>query len=83
MHKMFDMSDFYRTNSQNETIPVFAQMQQTDTAFRPVRECTDPLTMVFINAQPFGKVYDTDEAFENGTLFPDLNKPFLGGEKYE
>ena len=52
-------------------------------AFRPVRECIDPLTMVFINAQPFGKVYDTDEAFENGTLFPDLNKPFLGGEKYE
>ena len=83
MHKMFDMSDFYRTNSQNEALPVLAQMQQPDTAFRPVRECKDPLAMVFINVQPFGRVYDTEEAFENGTLFPDFNKPFMGGEKYE
>ena len=83
MHKMFDMSDFYRTNSYNEAILVLAQMQQPDTAFRPVRECKNPLTMVFINVQPFGRVYDTEEAFENGTLFPDLNKPFMGGEKYE
>ena len=83
MHKMFDMSDFYRTNSYNEAIPVLAQMQQPDTALRRVRECKDPLTMVFINVQPFGRVYDTEEAFENGTLFPDLNKPFMGGEKYE
>lgn len=44
-------------------------------------ECTDPLTMVFINAQPFNEVYSTEQAFENGTLFPELNKPFLGGAR--
>ena len=62
--KMFDMSEFYRTSG----------IMRNDND-----DCTDPLTMVFINMQPLDSVYTLSEAFCNGTLFPNLNKPFFGG----
>lgn len=37
------------------------------------------LTMAFVNMQPLDSVYELDEAFKNGTLFPNLNKRFYGG----
>ena len=37
------------------------------------------LTMAFINPQPFDSVYGLPDGFERGTLFPDLDKPFLAG----
>lgn len=39
------------------------------------------LTMAFVDMQPLNEVYELDEAFKNGTLFPNINKPFLGGRK--
>jgi len=39
------------------------------------------LTMAFVNMQPLESVYPEKTAFCNGTLFPDLNKPFFGGNK--
>lgn len=42
-------------------------------------DCSCPLAMVFINSQPIESVYPLAEAFCEGTLFPNLNKPFLGG----
>lgn len=45
----------------------------------PGRIPEDVLTMVFINMQPLDSVYPTDAALKNGTLFPNLNKPFYGG----
>lgn len=41
----------------------------------------DVLTMVFINMQPLDEIYTPEAAFNEGTLFPNLNKPFLGGMK--
>lgn len=38
------------------------------------------LAMAFVNPQPMASVYDLPQAFSNGTLFPDLNKPFYGGK---
>lgn len=35
--------------------------------------------MVFVKVQKIGAVYNTDEAFSAGTLFPELRKPFLAG----
>lgn len=37
------------------------------------------LTMAFVNIQPFGEIYDADKALCQGTLYPDLDKPFLKG----
>ncbi len=42
-------------------------------------ESSEILTMAFVNFQPFDKVYSLSDAFCAGTLFPDLDKPFLAG----
>ena len=41
-------------------------------------EATLPV-MVFIEPQTFGRMYNEAEALRQGTLFPVLDKPFLGG----
>ncbi len=38
------------------------------------------LTMAFVDVQPLESVYPLDAAYSNGTLFPNLNKPFYGGK---
>lgn len=38
-----------------------------------------PLAMAYVPFQQWGEVYSEDEAFEKGTLFPDLNFPFERG----
>lgn len=39
------------------------------------------LTLAFVDMQPLDTVYQTDAAFCNGTLFPNLDKPWFGGRK--
>lgn len=39
-----------------------------------------PLAMAYVPFQQWGEVYSEDEAFNKGTLFPELNFPFeIGG----
>ncbi len=38
------------------------------------------LTMAFVDMQPLESVYSLSDAFSNGTLFPNLNKRFMGGK---
>lgn len=38
-----------------------------------------PLAMAYVPFQEWGDVYTDDEAFPIGTLFPDLNFPFMRG----
>ena len=78
---MFDMSEFYRASSDMRSEPVIDERSRMNT--ETDEECTDPLTMVFINMQPIDRVYPLSEAFDEGTLFPNLNKPFLGGMSNE
>lgn len=37
-----------------------------------------PLTMAYVPFQQIEDVYNCDEALKSGTLFPNLDKPFLG-----
>ncbi len=39
------------------------------------------LTMAFVDMQPLESVYPPETAFEYGSLFPNINKPFNGGRK--
>lgn len=42
------------------------------------------LTMAFVDSQPLETVYNFEQSLKNGTLFPNINKPFLcGGKMYE
>ena len=36
------------------------------------------VAMAYVPFQQFGEVYSSQEGLEAGTLFPELNKPFLG-----
>ena len=36
------------------------------------------LAMAYVPMQQFEETYDPEQALDNGTLFPALNKPFLG-----
>lgn len=38
-----------------------------------------PLAMAYVPFQQWGEVYTEDEAFDKGTLFPELNFPFERG----
>jgi hypothetical protein len=38
-----------------------------------------PLAMAYVPMQKIHYVYDPDNALMQGTLFPELDKPFLGG----
>lgn len=37
------------------------------------------LTMAFVDMQPMESVYPPETALQRGTLFPDIDKPFMGG----
>lgn len=39
------------------------------------------LTMAFVNMQPLESVYETEDGFPRGTIFPNIDKPFYGGVK--
>ena len=36
------------------------------------------LAMAYVPMQRFKSVYELDEALQCGTIFPELNKPFMG-----
>jgi len=37
------------------------------------------IAICFVPIQEWEQIYDEDTAFSTGTIFPSLNKPFLGG----
>ena len=46
------------------------------------KECIDslPLAMVYMPKQKWGDLYTESVGFERGTIFSQLDKPFLGKE---
>ena len=39
-----------------------------------------PIAMAYVPWQRFGQTYDLCKALHVGTIFPELDKPFLGGK---
>lgn len=37
-----------------------------------------PPAMAYVPWQDFGNLYELEKAFEIGTIFPELDKPFIG-----
>lgn len=63
------------------------ELLQMDNRMRPHphpegidRECINrlPLAMAYVPMQTLHETYEPQKALENGTLFPELNKPFKG-----
>ena len=61
---------------ESEKNTLFFKMRTTDIA-QPV------LAMAFVNMQPLDYVYDEEKAFQNGSLFPNITKPFYYGGNYK
>ena len=40
-----------------------------------------PLAMAYVPMQKYNSAYEQSEALMNGTLFPELNKPFEGAKQ--
>ena len=73
----------------------FATMpcNQTAVPYTPAGNCSQPMpqrkdcedmvvAMAYVPWQQWGNVYTVEEAYSKGTLFPDLDKPFLAGGGY-
>lgn len=67
-------STLYPAEKEDDTyaVPVSANINRS--AF-PVNT---PLAMAYVPFQKFGNVFEPEVAFRTGTLFPELDKPFLG-----
>ena len=45
---------------------------------RPAFPEDTALAIAYVKWQDFGNVYEAEEGFVRGTIFPDLDKPFYG-----
>ncbi len=46
---------------------------------KPSLPCDPVVAMAYVPWQQWKDVYEPEVALKNGTLFPELNKPFLAG----
>ena len=51
--------------------------RQTHTQCPSEQVCPFALTMAYVPMQQMGVTYEADMALRHGTLFPELDKPFL------
>lgn len=78
------MTDYFEMMSENpeSIIPTAAVPQMVELGVSSKYDNTPlkdlPLTMAYVPMQMFDSVYEQNEALNNGTLFPDLDKPFKG-----
>jgi hypothetical protein len=54
--------------------------EKGDSVCNAVNSC--PLAMAYVPWQSWNQVYEPPKALERGTLFPELDLPFLGGGAY-
>ena len=84
--KIFDFNDYrnYVTHDDGN-IESKPQICFDNNVCNPTEAQTtqDVLTMAFVNMQPLDYVYDEAKAFENGSLFPNITKPFYYGGNYK
>lgn len=69
MDDFLTFNDFFRSKTPDEKTDSCKVCEQVDSC---------PLTMAYVPFQKFTSVYDNMTALNNGTLFPELDKPFTG-----
>jgi len=66
-----------RSNAMNNSKPVCPEKPQNSNC--PVDDIgTLALAMMYVPVQEWTSVYDKETALERGTIFPCLDKPFIG-----
>ena len=79
------MKDFY-TEFDEEAAGIKMNLRDSEKAARETFNTNIPfedfpLAMAYVPMQRFRQLYEPKEALENGTLFRELNLPFLGYKK--
>lgn len=76
--------NYNRTN--NYTVPLDVSYSEPDNKYHNSGKQDNlaelPLAMAYVPWQIWGKRFEIDKALNNGTLFPELYKPFLGAGGY-
>lgn len=69
-------------SSMNRAEPQMKRMEDESCGpNRPPLPAVTVVAMAYIPFQQFNTVYEPEQGFEMGTIFPELNKPFLGGAR--
>ena len=82
--RIYEMLELYKNKSKTDEInPTDKVCLNPDYCLETEynQKDADILTMAFVNMQPIDSVYETEEGFSNGTIFPNIDKPFYGGRK--
>ncbi len=80
--RIFDMLELYKQNNKNEVINTAEKTcHDNDFCLETNYEAIDcnVLTMAFVNMQPIESVYETEDGFSRGTIFPNIDKPLNRG----
>ncbi len=76
---MKDYLDYCERKVKEETCCVDGVTESSYFGTSPLPDC--PVTaMAYVPFQTDTGMYNFDTALKNGTLYPNLNKPFLGGK---
>ena len=70
--------DSYFTKAESNGEKITADKTIRESKFNNTMLKNLPLAMAYVPFQQIEGTYDQDEALKMGTLFPNLNKPFLG-----
>ena len=82
--RIFDMMNIYNEFGEKTTKPSECYYNGDYCVPSPKDFLDGTLTMAFVNMQPIESVYDTETAFNNGSLFPNIDKPlYMYGGKYK
>ncbi len=78
--KIFDMLEQYKQVNKMEKVYKEKDYFKPDFCLETDYSAKSPeiLTMAFVNMQPIDNVYEIEEGFSRGTIFPNIDKPFLG-----
>ena len=85
LYEILEMQRFSnKNNGQNSNISIPSCVDGNFCVSEPDQLNGGILTMAFVDSQPLESVYSFEQSLKSGTLFPNLNKPFLhGGKMYE
>ncbi|EPR10244.1 spore coat associated protein CotJA [Ruminiclostridium papyrosolvens] len=68
----------------DDLVNEYNYQERDKSAIKPFNPSKIALAMAFVPAQLWETPYDVNEGLDRGTLFPSLDKPFLGGgNRYE
>lgn len=80
---MEDFFDFSMLSMRDSDCTNRSNLKSVTRMNNNINNCIDslPLTMAYVPMQNFEKTYEPEAGLSEGTIFPELNKPFYGCSK--